>query len=60
MKSEKEIKDALWVIYQQDMNCPVEAHKTGTTCFDVGHAIRGTWRHALRWVIGEADAPWKK
>lgn len=58
MKTEQEIKDALWQIYQDDLKCPTTAHKEGRTCFDCGHAIRGTYRAVLKWVLDEADSPW--
>ena len=57
MKNELAIKQAIDLLNQQDKKCPVQAHLTGRTCFDIGHAIRGTWRAALEWVLEYRKAP---
>ena len=58
IKTEDDIRDALFQLWLQDSNCPSSAHKTGGECFDVGHSIRGVYRATLYWVLGEGEAPW--
>lgn len=58
MKSEKDIKDALWLIYKEDVESADEATRKGTLQLDPKFAIRQAWRSVLRWVINEGAAPW--
>lgn len=58
MKTEQQIKDAIISIQIDDSLCPTEAHVKGLPCLDVGHAIRGTWKSVLWWVLELGEAPW--
>lgn len=55
MRSKKEIREKMEQIKVDDQKCPAKAHELGLTCFDVGHAIRGTHLAALKWALGDEE-----
>lgn len=58
MKTKKEIKKALKQIAALEDATTVEAQKEGHVWMEARHAVAGTWRAALLWVLGNHPAPW--